>query len=38
MVTHAAAGSDDPGQVSLPPPIAIAHHICRRWANGLDTV
>ena len=38
MVARAAAGSDDPAQVSLPAPIAIAHHICRRWSNGLDRV
>jgi NAD+ diphosphatase len=38
MVARAAAGSDDPSQVSLPAPIAIAHHICRRWSSGLDSV
>ncbi len=38
MVARAAAGSDDPAQVSLPSPIAIAHHICRRWSSGLDSV
>jgi NAD+ diphosphatase len=38
MVARAAAGSDDPTQVSLPAPIAIAHHICRRWSSGLDSV
>jgi NAD+ diphosphatase len=38
MVARAASGPDDPAQVSLPAPIAIAHHICRRWANGLDSV
>jgi len=38
MVARAAAGPDDPKQVSLPSPIAIAHHICRRWASGLDSV
>jgi NAD+ diphosphatase len=38
MVTRAATGSDDPTKVSLPAPIAIAHHICRRWSNGLDRV
>ncbi|HZT88924.1 MAG TPA: NAD(+) diphosphatase [Stellaceae bacterium] len=36
MVAHAASGPDDPTQVSLPPPLAIAHQICRRWSNGLD--
>jgi NAD+ diphosphatase len=38
MVARAAAGPDDPAQVSLPSPIAIAHHICRRWSSGLDGV
>jgi NAD+ diphosphatase len=38
MVARAAAGPDDPKQVSLPAPIAIAHHICRRWSSGLDSV
>jgi NAD+ diphosphatase len=38
MVARAAAGADDPAQVSLPAPIAIAHHICRRWSSGLDSV
>jgi NAD+ diphosphatase len=36
MVARAADGPDDPSQVSLPQPIAIAHHICRRWSHGLD--
>jgi hypothetical protein len=36
MVARAAAGSDDSAQASLPAPIAIAHHICRRWSSGLD--
>jgi len=36
MVARAAAGSDDPARPSLPAPIAIAHHICRRWSSGLD--
>ena len=35
-VARAASGADDPSRVSLPAPIAIAHHICRRWSNGLD--
>jgi NAD+ diphosphatase len=38
MVTRAAAGPDDPTQVSVPPPLAIAHQICRRWSNGLDSI
>jgi NAD+ diphosphatase len=38
MVARAANGPDDPTQVSLPQPIAIAHHICRRWSHGLDSV
>ena len=36
MVARAAAGPDDPTQVSLPTPMAIAHQICRRWAGGHD--
>jgi NAD+ diphosphatase len=35
MMAPAAAGADDPAQVSVPSPIAITHHICRRWC-GLD--
>ena len=38
MVARAANGPDDPTQVSLPQPLAIAHHICRRWSNGLDEI
>ena len=38
MVARAAGGSDDPAQASVPAPIAIAHHICRRWSSGLDSV
>ena len=38
MVARAASGADDAAKASLPAPIAIAHHICRRWANGLDSV
>ena len=38
MVARAAGGTDDPTQVSVPATIAIAHHICRRWSNGLDSV
>ena len=38
MVARAAAGPDDPTRVSLPAPIAIAHHICRRWSSGLDSL
>jgi NAD+ diphosphatase len=38
MVARAAAGPDDPAQVSLPSSIAIAHHICRRWSSGLDNL
>jgi NAD+ diphosphatase len=38
MVARAAAGPDDPTKVSLPAPVAIAHHICRRWSSGLDSV
>jgi NAD+ diphosphatase len=38
MVERAAAGADDPTRASLPAPIAIAHHICRRWSYGLDAV
>src|SRR5262249_2469603 len=40
MVARAALGDPDPATTvpSLPGPVAIAHQICRRWANGLDTV
>ena len=38
MVARAASGADDPARPSLPAPIAIAHHICRRWSSGLDDV
>src|SRR5579862_1188420 len=38
MVARAAAGEDDPGQISLPGPVAIAHQICRRWSLGLDDI
>jgi NAD+ diphosphatase len=38
MVARAAAGVDDASQASLPAPIAIAHHICRRWSSGLDSL
>ena len=38
MVARAAAGTDDPAHASLPAPIAIAHHICRRWSSGLDSL
>jgi NAD+ diphosphatase len=36
MVARAATGPDDPTQVSVPGPVAIAHQICRRWSYGLD--
>src|SRR5215831_19916864 len=38
MAARAAAGTDHPDRASLPAPIAIAHHICRRWSNGLDSL
>jgi NAD+ diphosphatase len=38
MVARAASGSDDPSQASLPAPIAIAHHICKRWSSGQDSL
>jgi NAD+ diphosphatase len=38
MVARAAAGEDDPEQVSIPQPLAIAHHLCRRWSNRLDEI
>jgi len=38
MVARAATGPDDPSQVSIPPPLAIAHQICRRWSNRLDDI
>jgi hypothetical protein len=37
MVARAATGPDDPTML-LPAPLAIAHHICRRWSSGLDRV
>ena len=38
MVARAATEPDDPSQVSIPPPLAIAHQICRRWSNRLDDI
>jgi NAD+ diphosphatase len=38
MVERAAAGPDDPTQLSIPGPVAIAHHLCRRWSFGLDDI
>src|SRR5947209_10144208 len=38
MVDRAATGPDDPTQLSLPGPVAIAHHICRRWSHGIDGI
>ncbi len=40
MVARAATGPDDPNpiQVSVPGPVAIAHHLCRRWSNRLDEI
>ena len=38
MVARAATGPDDPTQLSLPGPVAIAHHLCRRWSHGLDDI
>jgi NAD+ diphosphatase len=38
MVERAATGPDDPTQVSVPGPVAIAHQICRRWSNRLDSL
>ena len=38
MVARAATGPDDPTQVSVPGPIAIAHQLCRRWSNRLDSL
>jgi NAD+ diphosphatase len=38
MVARAATGPDDPTQVSVPGPVAIAHQICRRWSNRLDSL
>src|SRR6516225_12223847 len=40
MVARAAVGDPDPATTvpSLPGPVAIAHQICRRWANGVDSV
>ena len=36
MVERAAKGPDDPSQLSVPGPVAIAHQLCRRWSYGLD--
>ncbi|HEV2336242.1 MAG TPA: NAD(+) diphosphatase [Stellaceae bacterium] len=38
MVARAATGPDDPTQVSVPGPMAIAHQICRRWSYGFDSL
>ena len=38
MVTRAASGEDDSTRISIPQPLAIAHHLCRRWSNGLDDI
>ncbi len=38
MVARATSGEDDPTRPSLPGPLAIAHHICRRWSSGADTI
>jgi NAD+ diphosphatase len=38
MVARAARGEEDPSRPALPGPVAIAHHICRRWSSGLDDV
>src|SRR5262245_38567430 len=38
MVARASAGPDDPSRVSLPAPIAIAHHMCRRWSSAQDSI
>ena len=40
MVARAANGDPDPATTvpSLPGPVAIAHQICRRWANGFDDI
>ncbi|MBV9555412.1 MAG: NAD(+) diphosphatase [Alphaproteobacteria bacterium] len=38
MVARAASGDDDMTRVSIPQPIAIAHHLCRRWSYGLDEI
>jgi len=40
MVARSASGDPDPATTvpSLPGPVAIAHQICRRWANGFDNV
>ena len=38
MVARAANGEDDPSKISIPQPLAIAHHLCRRWSHGLDEI
>jgi NAD+ diphosphatase len=36
LVERATTGPDDPTQLSVPGPVAIAHHLCRRWSNRID--
>ena len=38
MVARAAAGEEDAERISIPQPLAIAHHLCRRWSHGLDEI
>ena len=38
MVARAVSGEDDPSKISIPQPLAIAHHLCRRWSSGLDEI
>ena len=38
MVARAATGPDDPSELSVPPPLAIAHQIIRRWSSGVDSL
>jgi NAD+ diphosphatase len=38
MVERAATGPDDPTRLSIPGPVAIAHHLCRRWSFALDGI
>ena len=38
FVERAATGPDDPTQLSIPGPVAIAHHLCRRWSNRIDDI
>ena len=38
MVERSRSDEPVPGMVTLPPPLAIGHHIARRWAFGINSV